>query len=103
MTSEFGRELKKSTYYVCSDHLAAIRKYILEPHCIFRLYIKNPRNNFNWFAYISPMERDLWVGIIALAIILPFFIALSARMPPKVKKATFTKQYLLILILLSTT
>ena len=48
------------------------------------LYIKNPKFNVNWYAYLSPLVWEVWLGMAILFFSLPFVISLSATLPPRV-------------------
>ena len=49
-----------------------------------QIYVKNPKSNFNWYAYYSPLVWEVWVCMAVLSVTLPFAIAISARLPPQV-------------------
>ena len=51
----------------------------------YRLYIKNPESTFNWMPFVAPFSADTWAVLVTLAVVVPFFLALSAKMPPQVR------------------
>ena len=43
------------------------------------LFIKNPAENFNFLAYITPMHRLVWIGLFVFLATVPPFLYLSIR------------------------
>ena len=56
----------------------------------FYLYIKNPDTDFNWMAFVSPLSGQTWLGLLLLALFVPFLLTASAHLPPKVSSEMAT-------------
>ncbi|TRY71158.1 hypothetical protein TCAL_09674 [Tigriopus californicus] len=46
-----------------------------------RYFVQNPRDSFNWFAYVEPLTSKVWLTIGLLSLIFPPFLTFLAFMP----------------------
>eukprot|EP00095_Tigriopus_kingsejongensis_P012527 maker-scaffold455_size166772-snap-gene-0.36 protein:Tk12527 transcript:maker-scaffold455_size166772-snap-gene-0.36-mRNA-1 annotation:"hypothetical protein L798_01404" len=46
-----------------------------------RFFVQNPKNSFNWLAYLEPLTLRVWLTIFLLTLILPPFLTFLAFMP----------------------
>ena len=44
-----------------------------------RLFIKNPTDSFNWTAYLKPLVWEVWISVLLLVMILPFFVSTAIQ------------------------
>ena len=42
-----------------------------------RIYIKNPRETFDWEIYTKPFRKVTWVGVMSFSIILPILMVIA--------------------------
>ena len=40
-----------------------------------RLYIKNPRNTYDWTVFLQPLRKEAWIGLLLFSLLMPFLIA----------------------------
>lgn len=48
------------------------------------IFFRNPKNNYNWLAYLQPLLWQVWAVILLLFVTMPVMIATSANLPPQV-------------------
>ena len=42
-----------------------------------RIYIRNPRETFDWEAYTGPLRKESWIGVAIFSIVVPLFIMIA--------------------------
>ena len=43
-----------------------------------QIYIKNPRENFDWKVYTKPLRKEAWIGVLIFGLVIPVFIMISS-------------------------
>ncbi|XP_059098288.1 uncharacterized protein LOC131892430 [Tigriopus californicus] len=63
------------------------------------IFFRNPRNNYNWLAYLQPLLWQVWAVIVLLFLTMPVMIATSANLPPQDRNAdefSLIKSYIFV-------
>ena len=42
-----------------------------------KIFIRNPRETFDWEVYTNPLRKEAWIGILIFCLITPFLIMLA--------------------------
>ena len=45
-----------------------------------RLYIKNPKSDFNWMTFVAPLSGEIWLCLVIAAVLVPFCLTLSTQL-----------------------
>ena len=40
-----------------------------------QIYLKNPRDTYDWTVFFQPLKRWAWIGIIIFSVVIPLLIA----------------------------